>query len=401
MSESEAAEDEFDQLPDPFVGIDWSTVPGLSNVSFTPQPNYHNVTANDPLSTPTQYSYDEIDAEFLAEIDKVERRLLPPRPEGLLPLSSTSKDRTQEASTYKETGNELTSRYFHDRHAKRDQPTLQSATHEKVRRAHSHAGSSKDGLLPILEAEVEFTKIVHELSSPSTRESTPQRHKGKQKESSREILEEVLNSMEDEMICPICCDIFAFAHLGNPCGHTFCGGCGWHWIKKNREAPSCAICRASLSVDAPMIPNFAVDNAVEKHILALRISGIEGWETDGTNFIEWQARREKWKADSTKRAARKSTTASFSVFVAPYGWGGSAPSGSDYIEEEAESSGSSAQEREREQEEQSSRRRGGHNYHHRHHRRSGRQNHVTGESHDGSGRSGSVPRGRRSRRRRR
>lgn len=24
-----------------------------------------------------------------------------------------------------------------------------------------------------------------------------------------------------------------FAHLGNPCGHTFCGECGWRWIKKH------------------------------------------------------------------------------------------------------------------------------------------------------------------------
>lgn len=40
-----------------------------------------------------------------------------------------------------------------------------------------------------------------------------------------------------------------------------------------------------------MIPNFAVDNAVEKHVQALRISGIEGWEKDGTKFVEWQGRK--------------------------------------------------------------------------------------------------------------
>ena len=98
----------------------------------------------------------------------------------------------------------------------------------------------------------------------------------------------------------------AFAHLGNPCGHTFCGECGWRWIKKNvgslerflvashtpqREAPSCAVCRASLSVDAPMIPNFAIDNAVEKHVQALGMNGIEGWEDAGAKITEWQARK--------------------------------------------------------------------------------------------------------------
>ena len=40
-----------------------------------------------------------------------------------------------------------------------------------------------------------------------------------------------------------------------------------------------------------MIPNFAVDNAVEKHVQALRISGIEGWEKDGTKYAEWQGRK--------------------------------------------------------------------------------------------------------------
>jgi hypothetical protein len=41
-----------------------------------------------------------------------------------------------------------------------------------------------------------------------------------------------------------------------------------------------------------MIPNFAVDNAVEKHVAALRAGGIEGWEHAGAKFKEWQARKE-------------------------------------------------------------------------------------------------------------
>lgn len=58
-----------------------------------------------------------------------------------------------------------------------------------------------------------------------------------------------------------------------------------------REAPSCAICRASLSVDTPMIPNFSVDNAIEKHVQALRANETKGWENDGSKFTEWQARK--------------------------------------------------------------------------------------------------------------
>ncbi|KAI9462357.1 hypothetical protein BJY52DRAFT_1256453 [Lactarius psammicola] len=205
------------------------------------------------------------------------------------------------------------------------------------------------------------------------------------------------------MVCPICCDIFAHAHLGNPCGHTFCGECGWRWIQKN-AMPSCAICRAGLSVDVPMIPNFAVDNAVEKHVQALRIGGIEGWEIDGTKFAELQGRKARWKTDFAKKMARRNATVPFTMQHAS----GDA-SDVDYAEEEAESSeaGSSDAsggegEREAGAVQQEPARRV--NHPHRHHRRSGgnrnRQHRASGERHD-AGRSGSNPRGRRSRRRRR
>jgi len=248
---------------------------------------------------------------------------------------------------------------------------------------------------PNFEPEVKSTKVVHELSSPPTEGPSCKRHKGKQKESPRKILKKYLNDFEDEMICPICCDIFAFAHLGNPCGHTFCGECGWRWIKKNREAPSCAICRANLSVDAPVIPNFAVDNAVEKHVQALHNSGADGWESDGTKFAEWQARKERWKSDPTRLVSRRSTTTSLPVVVATYALRSSALGGSEY-EQEAEnsnderSSGSEIRAR-------PTNRRRVHNNHRDHQRRTG-SNRRSREHHDSRG--GSGPRRRRSRRRR-
>ncbi|ETW87549.1 hypothetical protein HETIRDRAFT_307066, partial [Heterobasidion irregulare TC 32-1] len=81
------------------------------------------------------------------------------------------------------------------------------------------------------------------------------------------------------------------AHLGNPCGHTFCGDCGWQWISKSRKAPTCAVCRSKLFVKAPMIPNFAMDNTIDKHIQALVSSGDEGWREGGSKLAEWQRRK--------------------------------------------------------------------------------------------------------------
>ncbi|KAJ7770788.1 hypothetical protein DFH07DRAFT_735143, partial [Mycena maculata] len=47
----------------------------------------------------------------------------------------------------------------------------------------------------------------------------------------------ILAGFEEELACPICCDIFAATHLLNPCGHSFCGECVWQWIQQN-------VCRA-------------------------------------------------------------------------------------------------------------------------------------------------------------
>jgi len=214
-----------------------------------------------------------------------------------------------------------------------------------VKDTKSNAGGSRgEASPPIPEPEVKSTEVVHELSSPPTEELGRKRRKGKQKESSRKLLKKYLNNFEDEMICPMSGSEHHFddKHILTftiPDAVTSCkgkhacihdsgdmnrftahlptwvtravilfaesaggAGSGKTWVPRNvlllrintwqREAPSCAICRANLSVDAPMIPNFAVDNAVEKHVQALCISGVDGWESDGSKFTEWQARRE-------------------------------------------------------------------------------------------------------------
>ena len=42
----------------------------------------------------------------------------------------------------------------------------------------------------------------------------------------------------------------------------------------------------------PMIPNIAVDNAVEKHIQVLGDSGLEDWKPGGAKYMEWNSRKE-------------------------------------------------------------------------------------------------------------
>ncbi|KAI0257355.1 hypothetical protein BJV78DRAFT_1277895 [Lactifluus subvellereus] len=297
------SEDEYDQLPDPFAGVDWNFVPELSNVPLTPQSRartscgggattelgHSTLTppnGEDSALTPTQYSDEEVDAAFLAEIDEVERRLLQPQVAGpgdtLTPI--TSGDRRQDVSSVSDSGNELTSRYFHDRHAERDPTELQ------IQSANSRPESNKDGPWPISEAEIKSTKVVHQLSSPPTRESSPKKHKGKQKESSRKILKEFLSNLEDEMICPMSglerhldykhvltftiLDAVIFSLLlilVTPVGTLFAENVGGVGSRKTGM--------------------HLLDNAIEKHVQALRTSGVEGWENDGSKFTEWQARK--------------------------------------------------------------------------------------------------------------
>jgi hypothetical protein len=122
-----ASEDEFDYFQDSFAaGIDWDSVPGLSAIPFpshsslptlgvTPAPV--ELRPSTPLSSGedlTQYSYDELDAAFLAEVDKAERRLLQSQEAG--PSVDRREGASLGASTHSNDGNDLTSRYFYGEH---------------------------------------------------------------------------------------------------------------------------------------------------------------------------------------------------------------------------------------------------------------------------------------------
>lgn len=100
-------DDEFDQLPDPFTGVDWNNVPGLS--AIMPR---HSAPSHSQTSVSDQYSYDEVDAAFLAEVDQVERRLLPPQVAGAS-SQAVDGDRRPETPTHSETASKLTSRFFY------------------------------------------------------------------------------------------------------------------------------------------------------------------------------------------------------------------------------------------------------------------------------------------------
>ena len=122
-----ASEDEFAYFLDPCAaGIDLDLVPGLSAIPPPTQSSTQTLddippaTAEPRPSTPvtredsnppsTQYSFEEVDAAFLSELDQVEQRLLQSQEAG------PSVNREEGPSTHSNAGGELTSRYFHGEH---------------------------------------------------------------------------------------------------------------------------------------------------------------------------------------------------------------------------------------------------------------------------------------------
>jgi hypothetical protein len=121
------SDDEFAYFLDPCAaGIDLESVPGLSSIpppsqSSTqtlvdtpipaePRPSTSLATGEDSTPPSTQYSFEEVDAAFLAELDKAEQRLLQSQGAG------PSADREEGPSTHSNAKSELTSRYFHGEH---------------------------------------------------------------------------------------------------------------------------------------------------------------------------------------------------------------------------------------------------------------------------------------------
>ncbi|KAH7880395.1 uncharacterized protein C8R40DRAFT_251296 [Lentinula edodes] len=102
---------------------------------------------------------------------------------------------------------------------------------------------------------------------------------------------ELLDEYDDELNCPVCCDILVAAHLVNGCGHTLCGSCGYQWIvEKYRN--TCPVCRAKCHALTPLIPNITADNFVHKHLRVRARLGDKDWEVGGSKLLEWQGRKE-------------------------------------------------------------------------------------------------------------
>ncbi|KAF9535509.1 hypothetical protein CPB83DRAFT_888214 [Crepidotus variabilis] len=295
------SEDEFDALPDDFAdisGVDWDTLlaapPGPGQQVGAPPENASQLSNRQP-STSYFSDGEELDESFLAAVDRAEQQALArlsmgQPPSEVAPVVANSHSSAQPDIARPSGISALSS-------------TLQLANEPPVRSSRHFpdppvASSSK----------TEYTRqksiSVLPCKRPPPEDSVHSSPKGKSKAKSEPRLQEILSSYEDELTCPICCDLLVASQVGNPCGHTFCGECGWQWHIENKNK-GCPCCRQDLDQEIPMIPNIAIDNTVEKHVQALSLSGLEEWDVGGRKFKEWTSRQERWKKGSAKRERKK------------------------------------------------------------------------------------------------
>ncbi|PSR80762.1 hypothetical protein PHLCEN_2v6678, partial [Hermanssonia centrifuga] len=197
------AEDEFDSLPDFYEGIDFDSVPELSST--------HNDEEEDASTPSSHYSFDELDDSALAEIDAIEMRLTTETADNYTPAAQQSA--CQPSSSSSNTTDTLPNR-------KRTPFTTELKPHHPAKRPHA------DDLSPRKTPR----RLLTVPSESGEEDSCIGEGQQLEKPCVDSGLKKVLEGFEDEMTCPICFDIFAHAYLGNPCGHSFCGGCGHNWI---------------------------------------------------------------------------------------------------------------------------------------------------------------------------
>ncbi|CAA7258791.1 unnamed protein product [Cyclocybe aegerita] len=309
--------DEFDNLPDDFAdlqNVDWVQIlagpPNTANTQPVQASPTHRIESPATLSgssttTTSSSSYfsddDDMDSSFLAELDRVEEQVIQGTRQ---PGGGVVNLRTAERTARDGYGVGTSS--AGPAYGLLVPQNLSNRTSEVVTSRHfavadsSSAPQSLNGVGSVSKRNVEETSNVPSKRLRPNEPTDPVSPKRKGKMKASDDIQGMLSTYEDDLTCPICCDIFVFAHVGNPCGHTVCGECGWLWHVENKNK-GCPYCRRPLEVNHPMIPNIAMDNVVDKHVQALAASGAQEWEPGGRKYKEWADRRQAWKDSAAKR----------------------------------------------------------------------------------------------------
>ncbi|KAI0322295.1 hypothetical protein OF83DRAFT_1167679 [Amylostereum chailletii] len=223
------SDSDFDEFPDPFVGVDWNTVPGLSDavltVSANPDRSRNALASTDSLgsilgedalegaATPSShYSFDDLDDSAFAELDALEGGLTVESGSGSgsPSMAGSSRFRAVEGTHVGKAQSDV-------ERISTTNNSIKSSPVQRVSRYFSAQAGEHDSESPVRPRATTGAAITPgKLSTPRKRQkmyldspkTTPIKStKGKEKESPNTGLRRVLSGFEDEMTCPICCDL--------------------------------------------------------------------------------------------------------------------------------------------------------------------------------------------------
>ncbi|KAI1797629.1 hypothetical protein LXA43DRAFT_981303 [Ganoderma leucocontextum] len=226
----------------------------------------------------TQYSFDEVDSAFLEEVNAIEHNAV--RTVQAVSSPSPSASQAPPAAT---------------------QPAPpSSAVSRTTTTTSSFLGSQATNV-----SSAKRKRSILEDMIPTSSKKSKGKGKPKDPHASARV---ILSGIEESILCPICCEIFVAPHVGIPCGHSYCGDCCIRWMKQNPgRRPSCPTCRAKLTSNILVVPNYSLQHAIEKHVAALGVTGVVDWQPTGLRYQERQRRQGLWAELSTELPALQST----------------------------------------------------------------------------------------------
>ncbi|KAJ7102262.1 hypothetical protein B0H15DRAFT_321467 [Mycena belliarum] len=264
----EPALDEFDALPDPFAeaDVDWT------QVLATPAPATTRPTQNDtqlgpaPPSSPEYFPNDPLDDSVLAQLDVLESTQFASTSFLAAPTVNFTVQQPTPPLTDAAQSTSATVHLSHLFHINVP-PPLAASTRTKRPRTTSGA--------------------ILAPSRKTNSSGSPDSGSRKKRRKSVDASQRILAAFEEDLTCPICFDIFVATHLFSPCGHSFCGDCGWKWLAAKK---TCPVCRTPLAA-VPMIQNICMDKTVDTHIQMLCL-GDEEWRANGRKLVEFKGRQQ-------------------------------------------------------------------------------------------------------------
>ncbi|KAB5593036.1 hypothetical protein CTheo_3501 [Ceratobasidium theobromae] len=131
---------------------------------------------------------------------------------------------------------------------------------------------------------------------------------------SRRIRAETWGTMEEELICPICCDVYVAPQITS-CGHSACAPCLKSWLSRNT---SCPICRTYLSAHIKPSNNLLAASMIDRLFSEASKHQLPDWCPGGAKRVDWGKRKQSWDREVAKaaEAARASRIATRAVSAA-------------------------------------------------------------------------------------